>query len=310
MRRVPCLSLITPLIAAASCLASQPAASRPSGAPVVTVLEAGASPRQTLRLAPRVGARQAFDLTMHEASIQTLGEQVFPEITPARTFSIEARVSGIDGAHDISYAYECTNIIVHDTPDIPPHVLESMRADMRSLVGLRGTGVLSPLAVSKRTAVTAPAGMNPLHQGQLEGLRELLARITTPFPAEPVGVGGSWRVERAIDEGTITIYETIVYTLTATDGNTIELDVDIAQAADPQAVTTPGLSPGTTARLVLLKSQGHGRVALKLDEVLPFKVTRQIVNDTSIVYKIIDVEQEVKHHVEMTMELKTTTRAK
>ena len=56
--------------------------------PVVTVLDAGASPRQMLRLAPRVGARQAFDLTMHAATTQTLGEQILaPEISPAVTFS-------------------------------------------------------------------------------------------------------------------------------------------------------------------------------------------------------------------------------
>ncbi len=306
MRHVLSLSLIAPVLTAAPCLGSQPAASQPSSAPVVTVIEAGASPRQALRLAPSVGARHPFDLTMHVSTTQSVGQDVLaPEIAPAITFSIEALVTGIDETRNITYEYECTDIIVHDAPDVPPPLLERMRQDMRSIIGLRGRGVLSARAVSRHAEVMPPAGMNPMLRGQTEGLQEMLKQTMIPFPVEPVGVGASWQVATAIHEGGVTIDQTIVYTLASTNGRMLELTVQLTQAADPQEVTAPSLPPTATARLALFTSEGRGRAVIRLDEVLPASSTREIINDTSVVYRMGDLEQEVRQHMEMKTELKT-----
>ena len=56
---------------------------------------------------------------------------------------------------------------------------------------------------------------------------QLLDQVTTPLPAEPIGVGGSWEVSNTITQDGLTVQETITCTLAASDGNTVEIVMDI-----------------------------------------------------------------------------------
>ncbi len=96
--------------------------------------------------------------------------------------------------------------------------------------------------------------------------------------------------------------------LTATDGNRLEVRIELEQDADPQDVKTPGLTPGTTARLTAFKSKGTGQAVLELDQLFPTDTTMNVANDSSLTLAARGIRQEVDQHTEVTTKVAVTNR--
>ncbi len=209
-----------------SATAQQPPSTQPSAqggsGPTIRLLNAGASPR-TLRLAPRPGATGVIDLTMHIKAKKTVNGALTPEPpSPGVLMSFATTVTEIHGAR-IGYTFECIRGDLVEDAVIPPAALDLLRGGIKMVVGLRGTGGISDRGVSLGATVTTAPGMDAILLAHATAINNLLEQVSTPLPAEPVGVGGSWEITNTIDQDGLTLQETITCTLAASDGNTVEI---------------------------------------------------------------------------------------
>ena len=279
---------------------TQPSAQGGSG-PTIRLLNAGASPR-TLRLAPRPGAIGVIDLTMHINARQTVDGAVTPEPpSPGVLMSFKTVVTRIDGDR-IGYTFECIKGDLVEDPQVPPQIREIMRGGITMVAGLRGTGVISDRGVSLGASVTRTPGMDQALLGHAMAIERLLGQVSTPLPAEPVGVGGRWETTNTIDEDGLTVQETITCTLTAMDGNTVEIDTEIRRHADPQPVRDPNLPAGTN--LTAYAFAGTGRAVLQLDVLHPIEGAVNVTADSTLQMEIGGVGYEVILNVTVATELK------
>ena len=308
----PPIGLILTLAMAAVGTAQAPAepdALAPS-ASSVKLLEPGTTPRQSLRLAPLLGARHVVDLLMRVTSEKAMdGTRVPVNPVPAMKMSFEMVVTDISPG-EVSYAFECIDVDLVGDPATPNPMLPIMREALRPLIGLRGTGVLSDRAQSLRTTVSRPADIDPMVEPHLDGIQRLLEQLTMPFPTEAVGIGAKWEITNTVDQDGFEVQQTVVCTLAASDGRTIEINVEILQRADPQPMVAYGLPPGAAANLLSYSSNGTGRTVHRLSELFPTDGKMDVTNDSTVVVSFGDKKQEIAQRVVMDTELKGRSEKK
>lgn len=73
-----------------------------------------------------------------------------------------------------------------------------------------------------------------------------------PLPAEPVGIGASWRVTTALRQGLAVMKQTGTYTLTARTPKAWTIHAVVRRDAEDQTVTDPRFPPGTTTEVVAI----------------------------------------------------------
>ena len=301
-------SLILALASTFSATAQQPRSTQPApqpgSRPTVKLLNPGASPRQTLRIAPRPGTTGIIDLTMHINAKQLLDGAETPEPpSPGVLMSFATTVTGVQGER-ISYTFECIRGDLVEDPAIPPAILDLMRDGIKMVVGLRGTGVISDRAESLGATVTTVPGMDAGLLAHATAIDQLLSQVTTPLPVEPVGVGGRWEITNTIVQDGLTVLETITCTLAASDGNTVHIVMDIRRHADPQPVRDPTMPPGVTAELSSYAFAGTGRTVLRLDRLHPVEAVINVTSASTMQMKFGGTSHEVVQHVTIVTELK------
>ena len=270
----------------------------------VKLLEPGVAPRRSLRLSPPVGARYVVDLLMRVTSETiTDGTRMPQNPAPATAISLEMVVTAIS-MDKIAYAFECIDADLVGDPAAPNPLLPMLREAITPLKGLRGTGVLSDRAESLHTTVSRPPDMDPMLEPHLYGIQQLLEQLTTPFPAEAVGIGGKWEITNTLNQDGFAKQQTIVCTLAASDGRTIEIDVEIHQRADPQPMAADGLPPGVSANLLSYYSLGTGRTVHRLSELFPTEGNMDVISDSTMVISFGETKQEIAQRVVMDTELK------
>ncbi len=301
-------SLILASASTFSATAQQPASTQPSALagsqPTVRLLNPGALPRQTLRLTPREGTTGVINLTMHITATQLLDGAETPQPpSPGVLMSFATTVTEVHGER-ISYTFECIHGDLVEDPATPPAILDLLRGGIKMVVGLRGIGVISDRAVSLGATVTTVPGMDAALLAHATAIDQLLDQVTTPLPVEPVGVGGSWEVTNTIDQDGLTMQETIIGTLAASDGNTVEVVMDIRRHADPQPVRDPTMPPGASADLISYAFAGTGRTVLRLDRLHPVEAVINVTSDSTMQMKLGGASHEVVLDVTIATELR------
>lgn len=124
-------------------------------------------------------------------------------------------------------------------------------------------------------------------EGRAIAERNLLELLSwqVVFPEEPVGVGGSWKVEqRGI--GTSDMLRTTTYTLESAQDTTLELKVDVQERPLKRSITidneVAGVLNGTTLRVV--SNTTHSEGTLKVDLHAPLPVGGSVLTATRLVY--------------------------
>lgn len=107
-------------------------------------------------------------------------------------------------------------------------------------------------------------GRSPAH----DQIVQRLAGTLVPLPAEPIGLGGTWRVHTTLRQGPITVLQTATYALVARSGGLWSIAVKIQRRGDPQTLQVPGVPPGTI-ELVDLFREFDGTVRIDPHQLLP-----------------------------------------
>lgn len=141
------------------------------------------------------------------------------------------------------------------------------------------TGAISTLKL------LAPGDSTEAGRETVERSLLLLASANVVLPKEPVGVGGSWTVRNRIT-GASNMLRTSTYTVTAIDGDRVELDVDVEERPTQQSLSidneVAGELNGSSLDVETTSTTSQGSITLDLTRPLP--VAGQVASTTRLVY--------------------------
>ncbi|HEX2577449.1 MAG TPA: hypothetical protein VHK88_13925, partial [Aquihabitans sp.] len=137
---------------------------------------------------------------------------------------------------------------------------------LQELVGLGGTGRVTPKGAFRSFAYDVPADVDPSVLATLQQFEQQLPALAVPLPDEPIGVGGRWRTTGRTTLAGVTLDQVTTYEVTKLTDTGVAYDVTTTQRAAEQALA--GLPEGTTARLVSSDVAGTGSGSLELDALV------------------------------------------
>ncbi len=252
---------------------AQDAAGKPadtSTEAVVKLLDAGSEPRKAIRFMPKKGDKQTAVMTMKmEQSVEVAGQKIPPFPTPTMQFTIDVEVTDVAKNGDISLQYVYPKAGVVDEGDAASPAQAAVEGMLKSVVGMKGTGVLTSRGFTKSSEIELPADAAPQLTAAIGSMKESLAKISSPVPEEPIGVGGKWSVTQTVTANGLTLEQTTIHTLKAINGNSFDLGVELTQSAEAQEVKAPGLPPGSKMMLSSLDSTGTGKMLLTTNQMFP-----------------------------------------
>lgn len=242
--------------------------------PQIELLNPGAEPRQAIRFKPAVNARQVATLTLAMDMAMTVAGNPVPQVkVPTSVMTMETIVTRIDPNGDIHYQFRYTNVDVIADPAVPKPVLDAVKAQNLKLIGIRGSFVMDDRGRSKSGSFTFPNDIDATTRQTLEQLAQSSSQFSAPMPDAAVGKGASWRLSSPITVNGIQMIQTAIYRLATLQDGVANLDVGLEQEAKPQKMSQPGVPPEVVMTLKSLKSQGQGKVMLRLDQLLPVRST-------------------------------------
>ncbi len=251
--------------------------------PQVELLNPGAEPRQPIRFKPVVNARQVATLTLAMDMAMTVAGNPIPQVkVPTSVMTMETQVTHIDANGDIHYQFRYTNVDVIADPAVPKPVMDAVKAQNQKLIGIRGSFVMDDRGQSKSGSFSFPEGLDSTTRQTLEQLAQSSSQFSAPMPEAAVGKGASWRLSSPISVNGIRMIQTATYQLASLQNGIATLDVNLEQEAKSQKMTQPGLPTDVLMTLKSLKSQGQGKVMLRLNQLLPMRSTVSVQSNNEI----------------------------
>jgi hypothetical protein len=228
----------------------------------VTLVEAGAMPRQPLRYAFESGMSDVAVLEMNVQTLIKLGDQQVPmKTTPPIRMQMDVGVTGVatDGSAHLQFK------VISAEASGDAAAVERLNQSLTGVRGLSGSYRIDPQGQVSGGELTAAAGGQNREGAQMLGeLQQTMQQLAAPFPAEPVGDGARWQVVQNATSGAMKIRQTVEYTLRGRSDNTVSIDVKIV---DSKLDTTNSLPPG--ARVDSIAVNGTGRNIVRLDRLVP-----------------------------------------
>jgi hypothetical protein len=237
--------------------------------PQLKLLDAGAEPRQVLRLKPSVGDKQSMAMTIKiSTAIRAPGQNESVMDIPAMLMNMEATVTDVAANGDISYETVLTDASVTGDSEVMPQMAESIKASMAGLRGMSGTGTISDRGISRETELKVPAGADAQVQQTMDQMKEFIANASAPLPEEVVGPGARWEVLTKLDTQGMAVNQTAQYELVSIEGDRAELAMTITQRAAHQKIENASM-PGLKLDLTKMTSDGKGTTTVNLSKLLP-----------------------------------------
>ncbi len=236
----------------------------------VTLLDPGSEPREVVayRIAPGATQKVSFALELAMA-MNPAGAR--PKLTkmPRTETTLELVADAADDKGFFPVRAKVVSIVLVETD---PSQARSLAASKELLAKLEGVTLRTSVdARGNRTAVVADARSDgPDLATALDQLKQSLENVTTPMPAEAVGVGAKWVVVERLTTATDVIQVRTV-TLKKRDGKRIDLDVRIDQVAASDQLPRTGPALGAPPKLASLETSGTATFAIDLERVCPDK---------------------------------------
>jgi hypothetical protein len=214
-----------------------------------TLVDPGAEPRVELRTAYRAGdvvrIRTALDLVVDQEVDGRRQRLDSPPIV--QTLEVRVLEADEDGALVASEVVAAS--IAPEGTDLDDEQALALADAIDDVVGLRTTVRIDDLGRAVETGVEVPDGLAPELRAQLDGVTAQLRQLTPALPAEPVGVGGSWRstVTSAGDGQLPETTTTTTYVVVAIEGDRVTYEASITSTSPTQELDAATLrsSEGT-----------------------------------------------------------------
>lgn len=270
----------------------------------VELLEAGTEPKQQLRFAPPANAKQTVQMTMKmDMAMSVAGQTQQTIATPPMQMTMEAQVTKVDANGDIYANFSYTDADVVTGTNTPPEVANAMRSQLKKLVGTSGSMVVDNQGNTKQAKVNLPEGLDPNTKQMMQQMVNSLKQISSPVPAEPVGIGAKWRVPNAVTTNGMTVNQTATYELVELKDNVATMQVNMEQQAGSQKMNPPGLPAGASVDLKSLTTQGNGKVTMALNQIMPINSNVSVRSNLEMAVKEANSQKETAMGMNSQMEI-------
>lgn len=236
----------------------------------VEVLDQGTEPRQRLLLEPEVGTQLERTLsTSLGITLEIDGEELPSPSLPGTRIVLRSQVEEVAADGTIRTTLTFLDVAAVDAPGVDPAVLAQTDEVVGQMAGLTATATSDRHGGSQEIVLDTGAISDPQLRSSLEALTSQFSNFSTPLPAEPLGVGGSWRVSGSANLNGIQTDTATTYTLESRSGNEYTLSVAQEATAPPGSTELPGLPPDVEASIVSFVVNSTGEVEGRLDQPLP-----------------------------------------
>lgn len=246
------------------------------------LLDTGAEPRRTLRLAPEKGHTSSALMTIDmETTAEIEAFPIPPQKLPTQELTFRYEVKDVAPGGDITYAFKILKARIKDADDVVPMIAESLRSTLALLEGLEGTSVVTSRGLPKSTELKLPEKASREARETFANMRQSFQNFAAPLPEEPVGVGARWTAVTEVDvAGAMRVTQTMEYELAAFEKESVRLKVMAEQKAGEQEPGTMQAAEAAKPRLLGLKATGRGETSTDLREVAPGRSEMEMVSET------------------------------
>ena len=205
---------------------------------VLDIVDQGAEPRIELRYDVADGVyrsrmSQIESLTQEYNGQPGFGLDAIETITDVETTSV-----AVDGGYEFAVTY--LDIGFGEGTD--PSVIEVSGPQLEQLVGITITITVDEHGRLLSQSYGRPAGADGATD--FETLMQSIIgqmQLVYPFPAEPMGVGGSWRETRKVESNGISIMQETTYTVVSIDDGLATFEMNSVQRVEPGPIQLPGV---------------------------------------------------------------------
>jgi hypothetical protein len=250
--------------------AESPATTAPSDEAGLTLEDAGAEPRQPLRLhvSPGTTTRTAL-LSRITLKLTAGGEELPVGVVPGTRLVMEQHVDRVDPDGAAHYTARFTDVTAVSTPGASASVLRETQAALDDMKGLTITGSIDVRGGAQRVEVDTATITDQTLKSMLEAMTSQIGNLAAPFPRSAVGPGARWTAKSSAKIAGITMNTTTHYTLRSRDGDRYELDVAQEADAPPGPVELPNAPSSGRTSIERFHLTSRGAIAGDLTHPLP-----------------------------------------
>lgn len=226
----------------------------------VTLIDAGAEPRQPLRYQLQAGRSERVQIDSQVQISLAMGGQSMPLTLapPVRmTLDLASNEVAADGSARISYKLVSLEAVGEGQQ------VAQMNKALAGFAGISGWYRIDPRGNVLEGQVDPLPADNPAAAGVVNEVEQAMQRMSAPLPEQAVGPGARWQVTQSIEDNAMKMTQTSEFTLRSRNGQTLELDMRFVEA---QMDSVAGLPPG--AKLESVEMKGGGSNTLPLDGLI------------------------------------------
>jgi hypothetical protein len=248
-------------------------------------------------------------MTMDMDMAMSVGGQTQPAFdSPPIKMTMESEVKKVDANGDIHTDFSYSDADVVAAKNTQPQLVNAMRAQVKKLVGLRGSMIVDNQGNTKQANFNTPETLDPNTKKMVEQMVTSLKQLSSPVPSEAVGVGAKWKIPNSVTANGMTMNQSSTYELVDIKDNVASLQVSMEQQAGTQKINPQGLPPGASIDLKSMNSQGNGKLKLALNQVMPISSTMSMRSKSQMSVKEPNTEKattmDMNVSVEMALESK------
>jgi hypothetical protein len=249
---------------------------------MVKLIDAGAEPRQVLRLHVKAGDKQLAIMTMKmKMDMPAPAGGAAPTNSmniPAMTLPMDVTVESVAPNGDITYQSVIGEAGVVDEPGVAPQMAQAMKTAIAKIKGLTTTGVMSSRGMSKKVDVKAPPDADPQLRQSVAQMKQAMSNLGVPTPEEAVGPGAKWEVKMPVVNQGMTLEQTADYQLVSAQGDQVNTTFTLAQNAANQKIQNPAMG-NVQMNLIQLTTTGNGSVTADLSKLVALQATMTMQMD-------------------------------
>ena len=245
-----------------------------SGAPRVTLISAGASPRSPLRLAITQGDATSASMEFSQSIEQSLDGTPTNSIDlPPTIFLLHVTADSVASNGDAQISFSYADIEVVDDGSLGTAERAQLEAAYAPLESVTGTGRLTARNQVFNSELAGTEGFDPVVEQTMSQVSDQVGSVSVPFPTEAVGTGARWRGVSSARVSGIDVQQTYEYTLREREADRVVLDVEYTQTAPRQRAELPGIPDGAKVEITKFRMTGTGTTTLGLSDLLPTEST-------------------------------------
>ena len=165
--------------------------------------------------------------------------------------------------------FKVTEAVALERPGMMPGMIEAMQMGLKTIEGMSGWNVVTPRGITTDGDVSLPPGADPGMVQTMDSMKQQMNQMSSPLPAEAVGLGAKWRVTQVVEGQGLKIDQTATYEVVELLGDLVKLKISMVQTAERQMMKLPNLPPSASAELTKLESGGEGTMEIDLKKVIP-----------------------------------------